>query len=96
MLNLVGMRRSPPKSTIDDIPRAALLQPNAAYKSSTPAAVVECWCLMVGVMHGRTLDKFTRETMERVRREGSRALEWATLRRRGRGPTNLAPGRTGP
>jgi hypothetical protein len=56
------MRRSPPKATMEDLPRPVLPQPNAAFKSSAPAVVVQCWCGLVQWMDRRTLDRFTRET----------------------------------
>jgi hypothetical protein len=55
------MRRSPPKSTIDDLPRRVLPEPNAAgFGSSAPAVVVEVWCGLVERTNRRALDGFTR------------------------------------
>jgi hypothetical protein len=55
--------RSPPKSTIEDIPRPVLPEetPNA-YKSPVPPVVVECWIGMVAHMDREHLDRFTHST----------------------------------
>ena len=62
---VVMHRRSPPKSTIEDIPRPILPEPNADFKSSAPPVVVECWCGLVAHMDREHLDRFTRSTWRR-------------------------------
>jgi hypothetical protein len=54
------MPRVPPKSTIEDVARPVLLEPNAGEKSPAPAMVVEAWCIGVERMDRRALDRFTR------------------------------------
>ena len=44
--------RSPPKSTIEDIPRPVLREPNATVKSSAPGCRGACWCGL-GSVYGR-------------------------------------------
>jgi hypothetical protein len=46
------MRPSPPKSTIEDLARPVLPEPNER-KSPAPAVVVQCWCGMVQRMDPR-------------------------------------------
>jgi len=57
------MRRVPPKTTVDDLPRE-IAAPNA-YKSPAPPVVVEAWCLGVERMDRATLDRFTRDIWRR-------------------------------
>jgi hypothetical protein len=76
------MRRSPPKSTIADIPRPILPEPNAAVKSSAPAVVVACWCGLVERMDRRALDRFTRDIWRGFDPKDLEPLKWAILWRR--------------
>ena len=71
------MRRSPPRITLDDIPRLVLPAPNG-IKSSAPAVVVQCWCGVVGRMGRRTLDRFTRDIWARF---DERELELEPLKK---------------
>ena len=75
-------RRSPPKSTIADIPRPILPEPNAAFKSSAPAVVVQCWCGLVEGMDRRTLNRFTKDIWARFEQRDLEPLRSAILRRR--------------
>jgi hypothetical protein len=77
------MRRSPPKSTIEDVPRPVLPEPNAGgEKSPAPPVVVECWCGMVERMNRRTLDRFTRDIWKRFDHRDLEPLKWVIIRRR--------------
>ena len=76
------MRRSPPKATVEDLPRPILPEPNAALKSSAPTVVVQCWCGLVGRMDRRTLNRFTRDIWQRFDAHELEPLKWAILRRR--------------
>ena len=76
------MRCSPPKSTIDDIPRPVLPEPNAAFKSSAPRVVVQVWCGLVERMDRRTLNRFTKDIWARFDEKDLEPLKWAILRRR--------------
>ena len=76
------MRRSPPKATIEDLPRPILPEPNAAFKSSAPAVVVQCWCGLVKRMDRRTLNRFTRDIWRRFDEHELEPLKWAIIRRR--------------
>src|SRR4051812_9227949 len=82
------MRRIPPKATLETIARAVLPKPNAAYRSSAPGAVVECWCLMVATMDRRALDRFTRDIWKRFDHGDVGPPRDAILRRRRR--TNVS------
>jgi hypothetical protein len=75
------MRRSPPKSTIEDLARPVLPEPNER-KSLAPAVVVECWCGMVETMDRLTLDQFTRRIWRKFDPADLEPLKWAILRRR--------------
>ena len=75
------MRRSPPRITLDDIPRPVLPAPNG-IKSSAPAVVVQCWCGLVGRMGRRTLDRFTRDIWARFDERELEPLKHAIIRRR--------------
>jgi hypothetical protein len=77
------MRRSPPKLTLDDLPRPVLPEPNATqFKSPAPAVIVACWCGLVERMDRRTLDRFTRDIWRRFDEKELEPLKWAILRRR--------------
>jgi hypothetical protein len=76
------MRRSPPKSTIEDVTRPILPTPNASVKSSAPAVVVACWCGLVERMDRRNLDRFTRDIWRRFDQHELEPLKWAIIRRR--------------
>jgi hypothetical protein len=76
------MRLSPPKATIEDLPRLVLPEPNAAFKSSAPAVVVQCWCGLVERMDRRTLNRFTKDLWARFDAKDLEPLKWAILRRR--------------
>jgi hypothetical protein len=76
------MRRSPPKLTLDDVPRAVLPEPNADFKSSAPAVAVACWCGFLAKMDREHLDRFTRTTWRRFDEKGLEPLKQAILRRR--------------
>lgn len=73
---------SPPKSTIEDVPRPVLPAPNAGFKSSAPPVVVACWCGLVANMDREHLDRFTRTTWRRFDEKGLEPLKQAILRRR--------------
>jgi len=75
------MHRSPPKSTVDEIPRSALPAPND-IKSPAPTMVVAVWCDMVQRMDRAQLDRFTRATWRRFDAGDLEPLKWAILRRR--------------
>ena len=75
------MRRSPPKLTLDDLPRPVLPEPNA-FKSSAPPVVVECWCGLVERMNQPALDRFTRDLWKRFDHRDLEPLKWAIIRRR--------------
>jgi hypothetical protein len=74
------MRRSPPKRTLDDVPRPVL--PPNAFKSSAPAIVVQCWCGLAERMDRRCLDRFTRDIWRRFDDRDLEPLKWAILTRR--------------
>ena len=59
------MRRSPPKLTVEEIPRPILPEPNAGYRSPALPMVVQAWCIGVERMSRRTLDRFTRDIWAR-------------------------------
>ena len=75
--------RSPPKSTVADIPRPVLpeSEPNAV-KSPAPPVIVQCWCIGVERMNRRTLDRFTRDIWRRFDHRDLEPLRWAIIRRR--------------
>lgn len=75
------MRRSPPKSTIEDLPRSVLPVPNEV-KSPAPAVVVLCWCGLVERMDRSALDRFTRRIWKRFDHRDLEPLKWAIIRRR--------------
>ena len=75
------MRRSPPKSTVEDLPRPVLPAPNAV-KSPAPAVVVQCWCGLVERMDRRALNRFTRDIWARFDERELEPLKWAIIRRR--------------
>ena len=75
------MRRSPPKLTLDDLPRPILPEPNA-FKSPPPAVVVQCWCRLVEGMDRPALDRFTKSIWLRFDEQGLEPLKAAILRRR--------------
>jgi hypothetical protein len=75
------MCRSPPKSTIADIPRPVLPEPNAAFKSSAPSVLVQCWCGLVERMDRRTLNRFTKDIWARFDERELEPLKAAILRR---------------
>jgi hypothetical protein len=75
------MRRSPPKSTIEDLARPVLPAPNE-HKSPAPAVVVECWGGMVETMDRLPLDQFTRWIWRKFGPKDLEPLTWAILRRR--------------
>jgi hypothetical protein len=74
------MRRSPPRITVDDIPRPALPAPNG-IKSSAPLVVVQCWCGLVARMDRKTLDRFTRDIWRRFDDRDLEPLKHAIIRR---------------
>ena len=77
------MRRSPPRITVDDIPRPTLPAPNALkFRSSAPAVVVQCWCGLVERMGRTNLDRFTRDIWKRFEERDLGLLRDAILRRR--------------
>jgi hypothetical protein len=80
LLGDTTLRRSPPRITVDDLPRPVLPEPNAV-KSPAPAVVVECWCLMVRTINRSALDKFTRETWKKFDAKDLEPVKWATLGR---------------
>ena len=73
--------RSPPKLTLEDIPRS-LDAPVGAFKSSAPAVVVACWCDLVAHMDREHLDRFTRSIWRRFDAGDLEPLKDAILRRR--------------
>jgi hypothetical protein len=75
------MRRSPPKSTIEDLSRPILPTPNEV-KSPAPAVVVQYWCGLVERMDRRTLNQFTKDIWSRFGAKDLEPLKWAILRRR--------------
>ena len=75
------MRRAPPKSTVDDIPRPVVPAPNV-FKSSAPAVIVQCWCGLVQRMDRRGLDRFTRDIWARFDEHDLVPLKAAILARR--------------
>ena len=75
------MRRVPPKSTVDDIPRPIAPAPNA-FKSSAPTVIVQCWCGLVRRMDRAALDRFTRDIWSRFDERDLVALKVAILERR--------------
>jgi hypothetical protein len=75
------LRRSPPKSTIEDLPRPILPAPNEV-KSPAPAVVVERWCGLGERMDRRALDQFTRDIWRRFDHRDLEPLKAAILRRR--------------
>ena len=79
--SVLRMRRSPPKSTLEDKPRPTLLAPTAV-KSPVPPVVLECWIGMVAQMDREHLDRFTRSTWRRFDDKALEPLKAAILRRR--------------
>jgi hypothetical protein len=75
------MRRSPPKSTVENLPRPVLPAPNA-MKSPAPAVVVLCWCGLVERMDRRALNRFTRDIWARFDERELDPLKYAIIRRR--------------
>jgi hypothetical protein len=75
------MRRSPPKSTIEDLARPVLPEPNER-KSPAPAVVVQCWCGMVERMDRGTLDQFTRRIWRKFDERDLEPLKAEILERR--------------
>jgi len=75
------MRRPSRKSTIDDVPRAPDIGPNAP-KSPAPDVVVQVWVGMVARMDLRTLNRFTRDIWARFDDRDLAPLKIAILRRR--------------
>ena len=73
--------RSPPRLTVDDIPRPVLPVPNDS-KSPAPPVVVACWCGLVERMDRKHLDVFTRDIWRRFDAKDLEPLKWAILRRR--------------
>ena len=71
---------SPPKSTIDDVPRP--LETTCELKSSAPHVLVEVWCGLVSHMDREHLDRFTRSTWRRFDERDLGPLKLAILRRR--------------
>ena len=74
------MRRSPPKSTVDDVPRPTL--PPNGFKSSAPPVVIQVWVDLTERMDRRTLDRFTRDIWARFDAAELEPLRAAILRRR--------------
>ena len=72
---------SPPRLTVDDIPRPVLPTPND-NKSPAPRVVVACWCGLVERMDRKHLDAFTRDIRRRFDAKDLEPLKWAILRRR--------------
>ena len=56
---------APPKTPVDDIARPIFPEPNADFKSSAPAVVVQCWCGLIENMDRPALDRFTRDIWRR-------------------------------
>ena len=77
------MRRSPPKSTIEDAPRPTLPTPNAV-KWPAPAIVVQCWCGLVERMDRHALNRFTKDIWARFDPADLEPLNGAILGRRAR------------
>jgi hypothetical protein len=75
------MHRTPPKFTVDDIPRTLEDVPNA-FKSPAPPVVVQCWCDLVANMDRDHLDRFTRSTWRRFDAADLEPLKEAIMRRR--------------
>src|SRR5687767_8861880 len=75
------MRRVPPKSTVEDVPRAVVPTPNA-HKSPAPAVIVQVWVEMVERMTRRTLNRFTKDIWARFDDRDLAPLRIAILRRR--------------
>ena len=84
------MRRSPPKSTVDDHPTDGPAAPNAA-KSPAPTVVVLCWCGLVERMDRRSLNRFTRDIWARFDPQDLEPLKAAILRRRRRLAAPIRP-----
>ena len=74
------MRRPPPKSTVDHVPRPVL--PPNGFKSSAPPVVVQVWVGLTERMDRRTLDRFTRDIWARFDPAELEPLRAAILRRR--------------
>jgi hypothetical protein len=74
------MRRSPPKATVEDVPRPVL--PPNEFRSSAPAVVVQVWVDLTERMDRRTLDRFTRDIWARFDPKELEPLRAAILRRR--------------
>ena len=74
------MRRSPPKATVEDLPRP-ILPPND-FKSSAPTVVVQVWIELAERMDRRALDRFTRDIWARFDASELEPLKAAILRRR--------------
>ena len=74
------MRRVPPKSTVDDLPRD-IAPPNGS-KSPAPPVVVQAWCLGVERMNRQELDRFTIRTGRILDERDLGDLRAASLRRR--------------
>ena len=77
---MFGMRRSPPKSTVEDLPRPVL--PPNEFKSSAPAVVVQVWIGLTERMDRRALDRFTRDIWARFDAKDLEPLKAAIIRRR--------------
>jgi hypothetical protein len=75
------MRRSPPKLTLDDLPRPVLPEPNGV-KSGAPPVVVLCWCGLVERMDRRSLNRFTKSIWARFDERDLGPLKDAIIRRR--------------
>ncbi len=76
------MHRSPPKFTVDDIPRPIRPEPNADYKSPAPAVMISVWCDLVAHMDRDHLDRFARSTWRRFDGKDLGPLSEAIGRRR--------------
>jgi len=75
------MRHSPPKSTVEDLPRRTLPEPNV-HKSSAQAVVLQCCCGLVERMDRRALHRLTREIWKRFDAKDLEPVKWAIPRRR--------------
>lgn len=75
------MRRSPPKSTIEGVPRPVLPEPNER-KSPAPPVVVGCSCGLVERMDRKALYRFARDIWRRFDAKDLEPLKSAILRRR--------------
>ena len=85
------MRRVRPKSTIEDLPRPVLPEPNA-YKSPAPDVIVQVWVGMAERMDRRTLNRFTKDVWKRFDGDRNLApLRIAILRRRRALPSPFRP-----